>query len=35
MGRWALTQLWLFWVAQILGDAIAGLFYRNVFEAED
>jgi aquaporin Z len=35
VGGWAIKQLWLFWVAPILGAAIAGVFYRNVFEAED
>ncbi|MFV8820066.1 aquaporin Z [Haliea sp. E17] len=27
-GGWALSQLWLFWVAPIIGAALAGLFYR-------
>ncbi len=27
-GGWALGQLWLFWVAPILGAAIAGVAYR-------
>jgi aquaporin Z len=27
VGGWALTQLWLFWLAPIIGAAIAGLFY--------
>jgi aquaporin Z len=27
-GGWALGQLWLFWVAPILGAAIAGVIYR-------
>jgi aquaporin Z len=35
VGGWALQQLWLFWVAPILGAAIAGIFYRRVFEAGD
>ncbi len=35
VGGWALQQLWLFWVAPILGAAIAGIFYRRVFESED
>lgn len=26
---WALEQLWLFWVAPVLGAAIAGLIYRS------
>jgi aquaporin Z len=31
---WALTQLWLFWVAPLVGAALAGLIYKVVF-AED
>jgi len=30
VGGWALSQLWLFWVAPIVGAAIAGLSYRFV-----
>ena len=33
VGGWALAQLWLFWVAPIVGAAIAGVVYRNVFES--
>ena len=33
VGGWALAQLWLFWVAPILGAALAGLAYR-LFAAE-
>lgn len=28
VGGWALQQLWLFWVAPILGAAVAGIAYR-------
>jgi len=28
VGGWAITQLWMFWVAPIIGAAIAGLIYR-------
>lgn len=27
-GSWALSQLWLFWVAPIVGAALAGIVYR-------
>jgi aquaporin Z len=30
VGGWALAQLWLFWVAPLLGAAIAGVVYRIV-----
>jgi aquaporin Z len=30
VGGWALSQLWLFWVAPILGAAAAGFAYRKV-----
>lgn len=30
VGGWALGQLWLFWVAPILGAALAGLTYRTL-----
>ena len=29
---WAIQQLWLFWVAPIIGGAIAGLLYNGLFE---
>lgn len=32
VGGWALQQLWLFWVAPILGGIVAGLVYSMVFE---
>jgi aquaporin Z len=34
VGGWALGQLWLFWVAPILGAVIAGLVYNLLFSAE-
>ncbi len=32
VGGWALSQLWLFWVAPILGGILAGFVYRGLFE---
>jgi len=32
VGGWAIGQLWLFWVAPILGAAIAGISYRSLFD---
>ena len=34
-GGWALGQLWLFWVAPIIGAAIGGALYHGLFEAEE
>lgn len=31
-GGWALSQLWLFWVAPIIGAAIAGIIYPQICE---
>lgn len=31
---WALGQLWLFWVAPIIGAVVAGLVYSALFKAE-
>lgn len=28
MGGWALTQLWLFWIAPLMGAILSGLVYR-------
>ncbi len=33
-GDWALSQLWLFWIAPIVGAVLAGIVYRW-FESED
>lgn len=32
VGGWALSQLWLFWIAPILGAAIAGIVYPMISE---
>jgi aquaporin Z len=32
VGGWALEQLWLFWIAPIVGAAIAGVAYRALLE---
>jgi aquaporin Z len=34
VGGWALQQLWLFWVAPIVGAVVAGFVSRAVFDAE-
>src|SRR4029450_6268080 len=34
VGGWAIEQLWLFWVAPIIGAAVAGLAYRFVLEGD-
>ncbi len=31
VGGWAFSQLWLFWVAPILGAVLAGIVYRSLF----
>jgi aquaporin Z len=35
VGGWAIEQLWLFWVAPIVGAAIAGWTSRAVFDSAD
>ena len=30
VGGWAIAQLWLFWVAPLIGAALAGLAYRGL-----
>jgi aquaporin Z len=34
VGGWALQQLWLFWIAPIVGAAVAGWVYRSVLEGD-
>jgi aquaporin Z len=34
VGGWALSQLWLFWVAPIVGAAVAGFVHRAIMEGE-
>jgi aquaporin Z len=34
VGGWALQQLWLFWLAPLLGAAIAGFVYKAVLEGK-
>jgi len=35
VGGWALAQLWLFWVAPILGAALAGIAHNILFTDDD
>jgi len=35
VGGWALAQLWLFWVAPIVGAVLAGLAYPGLFGSAD
>ncbi|PZN30977.1 MAG: aquaporin, partial [Proteobacteria bacterium] len=34
VGDWALAQLWLFWLAPIVGAAVAGVVYKALLEGE-
>jgi len=34
VGGWALQQLWLFWIAPVVGAVVAGFTYKTVFEGE-
>ena len=34
-GVWAIKQLWLFWLAPVIGAVLAGFVYRSVFERKD
>lgn len=33
-GGWAISQLWLFWVAPLIGGLLGGIVYRGLFEKE-
>jgi len=33
VGGWAIAQLWLFWVAPIIGGALGGALYAQIFES--
>src|SRR4029077_1063692 len=33
VGGWATAQLWLFWVAPIIGGALGGALYAGIFES--
>jgi aquaporin Z len=35
VGDWAVSQLWLFWVAPIVGAVLGALIYRSVAESAD
>jgi len=35
VGGWAVQQLWLFWVAPLIGALVAGWVYRGFFEADE
>lgn len=34
VGDWAVSQLWLFWLAPLLGAAVAGVVYKAVLEGD-
>lgn len=34
VGGWAIGQLWLFWLAPLLGGSVAGVLYRTLLERE-
>jgi aquaporin Z len=35
VGGWALAQLWLFWIAPLVGAALAGLVYPAIAKSKD
>lgn len=34
-GTWAIDQLWVFWVAPIIGGILGGIIYRTLLEKKD
>ena len=34
VGGWALAQLWLFWVAPIVGAVLAGVVHKTLLEGK-
>jgi aquaporin Z len=34
VGDWAIAQLWLFWIAPLVGAALAGFLYKALLEGE-
>lgn len=34
VGGWALVQLWLFWIAPLIGGALGGIVYKTMFAAD-
>jgi aquaporin Z len=35
VGGWALQQLWLFWIAPIVGAVLAGITYKTLLEGDE
>jgi aquaporin Z len=35
VGAWAVRQLWLFWLAPVIGAAIAGVVHRALLETSE
>lgn len=34
VGGWAIRQLWLFWLAPIIGGSVGGALYTRIFESQ-